>query len=98
MSGSGGIAPPFLTSALDGGEWSASRPGWCTPREKGAGTHWIGAGWAPEQVWTLWSREKSLVPAGNQTPAIQPIAILTEVMNNEWTFKMIHCTVHTPQY
>jgi hypothetical protein len=22
-----GIAPPFLTSALDGGEWSASRPG-----------------------------------------------------------------------
>jgi hypothetical protein len=25
--GSGGIAPPFLISALDGGEWSASRPG-----------------------------------------------------------------------
>jgi hypothetical protein len=25
--GSGGIAPPFLTSAVDGGEWSASRPG-----------------------------------------------------------------------
>jgi hypothetical protein len=25
--GSGGIAPPFLTSTLDGGEWSASRPG-----------------------------------------------------------------------
>jgi hypothetical protein len=24
--GSGGIAPPFLTSTLDGGEWSASRP------------------------------------------------------------------------
>jgi hypothetical protein len=24
--GSGGIAPPFLTSALDGGERSASRP------------------------------------------------------------------------
>jgi hypothetical protein len=24
--GSGGIAPTFLTSALDGGEWSASRP------------------------------------------------------------------------
>jgi hypothetical protein len=23
---SGGIAPPFLTSALDGGQWSASRP------------------------------------------------------------------------
>jgi hypothetical protein len=24
---SGGISPPFLTSVLDGGEWSASRPG-----------------------------------------------------------------------
>jgi hypothetical protein len=24
--GCGDIAPPFLTSALDGGEWSASRP------------------------------------------------------------------------
>jgi hypothetical protein len=25
--GNGGIAAPFLISALDGGEWSASRPG-----------------------------------------------------------------------
>jgi hypothetical protein len=33
-----------LTSALDGGEWSASRPGRFTPRERAAGTHWIG-GW-----------------------------------------------------
>jgi hypothetical protein len=32
--GSGGIAPPFLTSALDGGEWSASRPGRYTPEER----------------------------------------------------------------
>jgi hypothetical protein len=29
----------FLTSALVGGEWSASRPGRFTPRES---THWIG--------------------------------------------------------
>jgi len=34
----------FLTSALDGGEWSASRPGHFTLREKAPGTHWIG-GW-----------------------------------------------------
>jgi hypothetical protein len=32
----------FLTSALFGGEWSASRPGRFTPREGGPGTHWIG--------------------------------------------------------
>jgi len=34
-----------LTSALDGGdEWSASRPRHFTPRERAAGTYWIG-GW-----------------------------------------------------
>jgi hypothetical protein len=33
-----------LTSALDGGEWSASRTGRFTPRERAPGTHWIG-GW-----------------------------------------------------
>jgi hypothetical protein len=36
------IAP--LTSALDGGEWSASRPTRFIPRERDPGTHWIG-GW-----------------------------------------------------
>jgi hypothetical protein len=28
----------FLTSTLDGGEWSASRPGLFTPRERVPGT------------------------------------------------------------
>jgi hypothetical protein len=32
--GSGGIAPRNLTSALDGGEWSASRPGRFCTRER----------------------------------------------------------------
>jgi hypothetical protein len=38
----------FLTSALDGGEWSATRPGRALPPVP------IGheAGWAPEPVWT----------------------------------------------
>jgi hypothetical protein len=34
----------FLTSALVGGEWSASRPCRLTPGERFLGTHWIG-GW-----------------------------------------------------
>jgi hypothetical protein len=34
----------FVTSALVGGEWFASRPGRFTPRERAPGTHWIG-GW-----------------------------------------------------
>jgi hypothetical protein len=42
VSGSGGIAPPFLTSAIDGGEWSAPRPGRFTPVEVAPGAHWVG--------------------------------------------------------
>jgi hypothetical protein len=34
----------YLTSALDGGEWSASRPGRFTLRESAPGTYWRG-GW-----------------------------------------------------
>jgi hypothetical protein len=34
----------LLTSARGGGEWSASRPGHFTPRERALGMHWI-AGW-----------------------------------------------------
>jgi hypothetical protein len=32
----------FLTSALVGGEWSASRPGRFTSEERAPGTHWVG--------------------------------------------------------
>jgi hypothetical protein len=41
MRRSGGITSSFLTSALDGGEWSASRPCRFTPGERTTGTHWI---------------------------------------------------------
>jgi len=34
-------------SALGGGDWSASRPGHLTPKERASGNHWLG-GWAPE--------------------------------------------------
>jgi hypothetical protein len=30
--------------------------------------------WASEPVWTLWRPEKSLASAGNQNPAVQPVA------------------------
>jgi hypothetical protein len=41
---SGYIDYVFLTSALVGGEWSASHTGRFTPREISLVTHWIG-GW-----------------------------------------------------
>jgi hypothetical protein len=43
LCGSGRIAPPFLTSALDGGEWSASRPGGFINGERDPIAHWIAA-------------------------------------------------------
>jgi hypothetical protein len=43
------------TSAVDGGKWPASRPG-CALLPC---THWTGAGWAPEPVWTQRLEKKS---------------------------------------
>jgi hypothetical protein len=40
----------FLTSALDGGDWSASRPGRFAPTERAPGTHWIGGCVGPRAV------------------------------------------------
>jgi hypothetical protein len=38
--GSGGVDPLILDLVPDGGEWSASCPGYFTPRERASGTHW----------------------------------------------------------
>jgi hypothetical protein len=43
MWGSRDIAPPFLTSVLDGGEWSASHPSHFTPGDTASSTHWTGS-------------------------------------------------------
>jgi hypothetical protein len=39
----------YRSSALAGGEWSASRPGRYTPGERAPGPHWIG-GWVDPRV------------------------------------------------
>jgi len=59
----------FSTSALDGGEWSASRPGRVYPQGKDRPVPIVQeAGWAPELVWTQRLEEDSFAPAGDRTP------------------------------
>jgi hypothetical protein len=57
----------FLTSALDGGEWSASRSGRFTPGVRSRGTHWIGGWVVPRAVLGSSGEEKN-----SQPPGIEP--------------------------
>jgi hypothetical protein len=62
----------FTTSAVDGGEWSVSRPGRALPPGRGPPVP-IGqeAKWAPEMVCTQKLDEKSLASAGDRTSFAQ---------------------------
>jgi hypothetical protein len=64
----------FLTSSLDGGEWSPSRPSRALLQAKGPPVP-IGqeAGWAPEPVWTQTLHEKSSASVGDRTLVIQSV-------------------------
>jgi hypothetical protein len=48
----------FLTSALDGSEWSVSCPSCFTPRIRALVTHWIG-GWEGLRTWGGRARRKN---------------------------------------
>jgi hypothetical protein len=64
----------FLTSELDGGEWSASRPGRALPPGKGPPVPIEQeAGWAPEPVWTQRLEEKSSASVGDRTLVVQSV-------------------------
>jgi hypothetical protein len=56
-----------LTSALEGGERSASLPGRFTPRERVPGTPWIGGCVGPRAVLDAVVKRKIPSPAGNRT-------------------------------
>jgi hypothetical protein len=60
------LVPPFLTSVLEGGEWSASRLCGFTAGERASSAHWIGS-----CVETSPGLDAAV---GNQTPAVQSAA------------------------
>jgi hypothetical protein len=66
--GSGGTAPRILDSALDGGEWLASRTCRLTPKERALGTHWIGGLVDLRAGLDMVVKRKCPVPAGTRTP------------------------------
>jgi hypothetical protein len=66
----------FPTSALVGGEWSASRTGRLTRGETAHGTHLIGDWVGPRAG--LDDVEKILDPAGTRTPTPRPSSRYTD--------------------
>jgi hypothetical protein len=68
----------FSTSALDRGEWSASRPGRALAPGKGPTVPIVHeAGWVPESVWTQRLEEKSFrlcQRSSLERPVVQPLA------------------------
>jgi hypothetical protein len=66
-----------LTSALDEGEGSTSRPGRFTPKERAPGTHWIGGWVGPRAVLDAVVKRKIPSPrreSDPRTPIVQPVA------------------------
>jgi hypothetical protein len=65
-----------LTSALDGREWSASRPARFTPRKRAPDTHWAGGWVGPRSVLDAVVKRKIPTPrreSNPRTPIIQPV-------------------------
>jgi hypothetical protein len=66
-----------LTSAVDGGEGSASRPSRFTPRGRSPGTHWIGGWVGPRAVLDALVMRKIPSPRRESNPRtaiVQPVA------------------------
>jgi len=66
-----------LTSALDGGEWSASRRDRFTPRKRAPDTHWIWGWVGTRSGLVIFSKRKILSPRWDSIldhPIVQLVA------------------------
>jgi hypothetical protein len=70
--GNEGIAPSLLTSAVDGGEWSASRPGCFTPKEIALRYLLYRRLGGPQSRSGRYGEDKNIVPIGNRTRPVKP--------------------------
>jgi hypothetical protein len=71
------ISTHSLSSALDEGDWSASRPGRLIPKERAPGTHWIGGWVGPRAVLDAVVERKIPSPrreSNPRTPIVHPVA------------------------
>jgi hypothetical protein len=65
-----------LTLAIDEGEWSDSRLGSFTPRERAPGNHWIGGCVGPRAVLDVVVKRKFSIPrleSNPGAPIVQPV-------------------------
>jgi hypothetical protein len=58
--------PPFLTSTLDVGEWSASQPGRLTPEKGVLGSYWMGGSVGPRVGVDPMEKKKFLLLRGTE--------------------------------
>jgi hypothetical protein len=64
----------IIDLALDGSEWTASRPGRFTPREIALSTHWIGSWVSPRADLNILEKRKILSLPGFKPYTLSPIA------------------------
>jgi hypothetical protein len=72
---SGDIVPPFLTTALGEGEWSASRSCRFNPAEKASSTHWIG-GWVGPRAGLDAEEKRKILQCRESNPGRLPCSLL----------------------